>query len=129
MELNEANSIMFKLICSAANDIYYIRTYEVSRNTSDPMLLLFFQSLYVRLQGICRNVLTSGRGLARLQWIHAISATFGKYGLGYVKEAWAFCRIKLTFFEISYKGGTSSPKWWRTTSWIIHLTWKVVSFC
>lgn len=50
---------------------------------------------------------TFGSGAAGLQWMQAISATFGKNGRECVTIACPFCKIKLTFFDISYTGGIS----------------------
>lgn len=61
------------------------------------------------------ELITFGNGRAGLQWIHAISATFGSNGREYDTLGCPFCKMKLTLPVKSYTFGTSLPKWFRTT--------------
>lgn len=56
------------------------------------------------------RLITFGNGRAGLQWMHAISATFGSNGREYDTLEWPFCSMKLTLRVKSYTFGTSLPK-------------------
>lgn len=56
------------------------------------------------------ELITFGNGRAGLQWMHAISATFGSNGREYDTLECPFCSIKLTLRVKSYTLGTSPPK-------------------
>lgn len=57
-----------------------------------------------------KGIITFGNGRAGLQWMQAISATFGRNGREYDTLEWPFCSMKLTLRVKSYTFGTSLPK-------------------